>query len=420
MKPGTWIVKVVMWAFFLGAIAYFGVYAWHVLFSGYETASLYSYSAEDTVEATGYMVRQEEVLPGSEDLLEISVAEGETVAAGDELAEVYDNEEALERHQEIKALESRLESLQYILTHSMDDSDNATLNSNIIDSVVNIRAVTASQDLTNLPDETAQLKTLMFRRDYTYNGSSALTEEIADVVSQAESLSTENRVYTTIITAPASGTFSGMVDGYEEALTPEDIKDLTPSKLEDMLEKKKDVQENENLGKLITNATWYFAAELEEADAARMKIGDTATLRFNSLARTIDMTVESVSKPDDGIACVVFSSDRYLSETTLLRDQTVDIIFDTIEGYRVDKAAVHVDNESGDIGVYRVYGAQMDWISVEILWEDEDYYLIRQVPEHDEDGNLVEESELDLARQLRSGTEIVVQGRDLYDGKVIK
>lgn len=420
MKPGTWIVKVVMWAFFLGAIAYFGVYAWHVLFSGYETASLYSYSAEDTVEATGYMVRQEEVLPGSEDLLEISVAEGETVAAGDELAEVYDNEEALERHQEIKALESRLESLQYILTHSMDDSDNATLNSNIIDSVVNIRAVTASEDLTNLPDETAQLKTLMFRRDYTYNGSSALTEEIADVVSQAESLSTENRVYTTIITAPASGTFSGMVDGYEEALTPEDIKDLTPSKLEDMLEKKKDVQENENLGKLITNATWYFAAELEEADAARMKIGDTATLRFNSLARTIDMTVESVSKPDDGIACVVFSSDRYLSETTLLRDQTVDIIFDTIEGYRVDKAAVHVDNESGDIGVYRVYGAQMDWISVEILWEDEDYYLIRQVPEHDEDGNLVEESELDLARQLRSGTEIVVQGRDLYDGKVIK
>lgn len=420
MKPGTWIVKVVMWVFFIVAIAYFGVYAWHVLFSGYETASLYSYSAEDSVEATGYMVRQEEVLPGGNDLLEISVAEGETVAAGDELAVIYDNEDALARHQEIVNLESRLESLQYILSHSTDDSDSVTLNSSIIDSVVKIRAVTASEDLADLPDVTSELKTLMFRRDYTYNGSSALTEEITDVVSQMESLSTENRSYTTSLTAPASGTFSGMVDGYEEVLTPEDIKDLTPARLERMLDGKKEVKEDTYLGKLITDADWYFAAELDKADAARMKIGDAVTLRFNSMARTIDMTVESISQPDDGTVCVVFSSDKYLSETTLLRDQTVDIIFDTVDGYRVDKSAVHVDNESGDIGVYRVYGAQMDWVSVEILWEEEDYYLVRQLPEYDEDGNLAEESELDLARQLRSGTEIVVKGRDLYDGKVIK
>ena len=50
MRPGTKIVRIVMVAFFLTAIAYFGAYTYHVLFRGVESARLYSYSAEDTIE----------------------------------------------------------------------------------------------------------------------------------------------------------------------------------------------------------------------------------------------------------------------------------------------------------------------------------------------------------------------------------
>lgn len=421
MKPGTLIVKIVMWTFFLGAIAYFCVYAYHVLFSGYETASLYSYTAEDTIEATGYMVREEEVLEGASALQEILVAEGETVAVGDTLAVIYGNEEALARHVEIKEIEARLESLQYILSHSADGSDSAVLNGEIIDTIVGIRAITASGDLTDLEDNTAQLKTLMFRRDYTYNGSSALTEEISGLVDQVEAMAAENRSYTSTISAVRNGTFSSMVDGYEEVLTPDNIKDLTPGRLDELLDQRAEVEEGTYLGKLVTGATWYFAAELDEESAGRLKIGNTVTLRFNSMVRTIDMKVESISKPDEeGIVCVVFSSDKYLADTTLLRDQTVDIIFDTVTGYRVEKSAVHVENESGDIGVYRVYGAQARWTSIEILWEEEDYYLIRQQIEYDENGSAVAQSELQQAQELRGGTEIIVKGTNLYDGKVVK
>lgn len=421
MKPGTLIVKIVMWTFFLGAIAYFGVYAYHVLFSGYETASLYSYTAEDTIEATGYMVRAEEPLEGASALQEVAVAEGETVAVNDTLAVIYGTQEALARHMEIKEIEARLASLQYILSHSVDGSDSAALNGEIIDTIVNIRAVTASGDLTQLGDNTAQLRTLMFRRDYTYNGSSALTEEISALVNQVEAMAAENRSYTSTIAAPLSGTFSSMVDGYEKVLTPENIKDLTPDQLDKLLDQKAQVEEDTYLGKLITSATWYFAAELDEESAQRLKIGSTVTLRFNSMARTVDMEVESVSKPnDEGVVCVVFSSDKYLAETTLLRNQTVDIIFGTVTGYRVEKSAVHVENESGDIGVYRIRGAQAAWTSIEILWEEDDYYLIRQLPKYDEEGNQVAQSELEEAQELRGGTEIIIKGTNLYDGKVIQ
>ncbi|MCD7887733.1 MAG: hypothetical protein LUG44_09020 [Clostridiales bacterium] len=421
MKPGTRIVKIVMWAFFLGAIAYFCVYTYHVLFSSYETASLYSYTAEDTVDTTGYMVRDESVLDGGAELQEVVVAEGETVATGDTLAVVYSTQEALDRHTEIKELEARLESLQYILSHSAGGSDNSTLNSEIIDSIVDLRAMTASGNLTELEDLSSELKTLMFRRDYTYNGSSALTEEITELVDYVESLAAENQSYTTTISAPASGTFSSMVDGYESVLTSASVKDLTPAQLDDLLDQREEVADDgSSLGKLISSPTWYYAAELTEEDSERLKIGDTVTLRFNSLDRTIDMEVESLSKADGGVVCAVFSSDKYLSETTLLRDQTADIILDTVTGYRVDKSAVHVENESGDIGVYRLYGTQAVWVSVEILWEGEDYYLIDEPTEYDEEGEAVSTTQLEDAKSLRDGAEIIVKGRDLYDGKVIE
>lgn len=420
MKPGTLIVKIVTWILMLGAIAYFAVYASRVVFRDYATATLYTFSAEDTIETTGYMVREETPLEGGSDLLEATVAEGETVASGDNLAVVYEDEDALNRHLEIQDLESRLESLQYILSHSADATDSATLNGSIVTAMEELHTAVASGDLSELSSQTDQLKTLLFRREYTYNGSSTLTQEIKDVAAQIEELSQENRSHATAITATQSGAFSSMVDGYEAALTPEAIRDLTPAKLEELLAKREEVPENAYVGKLITDSTWYFATELSEDEAERMKIGDTLTLRFNSLTRTIEMNVDSISRADEnGTVCVVFSSDKYLSETTLLRDQTADIVFDTVTGFRVDKSAVHVDNESGDIGIYRVYGTQAKWVSVEILWDGDDYYLVSQKPEYDEDGNQVENSELDQARQLRDGAEVLIRGTNLYDGKVL-
>ncbi|MCD8189867.1 MAG: hypothetical protein LUD78_06540, partial [Clostridiales bacterium] len=95
-------------------------------------------------------------------------------------------------------------------------------------------------------------------------------------------------------------------------------------------------------------------------------------------------------------------------------------ILDTVTGYRVDKYAIHVENESGDIGVYRLYGTQAVWVSVEILWEGEDYYLIDEPTEYDEEGNAVATTQLEDAKGLRDGAEIIVKGRNLYDGKVIE
>ncbi|MCD7756705.1 MAG: hypothetical protein LUH45_00810 [Clostridiales bacterium] len=57
---------------------------------------------------------------------------------------------------------------------------------------------------------------------------------------------------------------------------------------------------------------------------------------------------------------------------------------------------------------------------MEIPWEWEHKSLNAQPTEYDEEGNAVETTQLEDARSLRSGAEIIVKGRDLYDGKVIE
>ncbi len=420
MRPGTKIVRIVMLAFFLAAVAYFGVYAYHVLFRGLESTRLYSYSAEDAQEAVGYMVREERSLQGSDTLQEIVPTEGATVAKGDALSIVYEDQEALERHQEIEQLQRRLESLQYILSHSSDAADSANLNSSIIRSVVELHKLTAGEDLADLSEQSNQLKTLLFRRDYTYNGNESLSKESRKIRRRIRKLSKKNKSRTNVVKAPVSGTFSGMVDGYESVLTPDAIVDLTPDHFKNLLEKRAPVTEGKSLGKLVTDPRWYFVTLLTDTEASRLKLGDKLTVRFKSMTRTVPMTVVSLSQSEEeGEVCAVLTTNQYLALTTLLREQTADLIFGSVSGFRVDKSAVHVRNESGEVGVYRIYGAQAKWVPIDILWEEEDYYIIRQKPTLDEDGKETEVSQLDTARQLREGVEIVVKGRDLYDGKVL-
>lgn len=425
MKPGNWIVRTVMWVMMLTIAAYFGVYVLRFVFSGYETAVLYTYSAEEIVETKGYVVREEQVVEGGSELSAVVVGEGEKVAVGDTLAIVYDNEAALFRHQDIMDMEERLQSLYYIFSHSVDGADSAALNGSIVNSIVNMRKAVSDGDMTEASNQISQLKMMLFRRDYTYNGSNALNEEIMELTEETKKLAEENRSYTSTITPDRSGTFSGMVDGYENVLTPETIRMLTPQGLDALLTQREDVQErlenNTLLGKLVTGNQWYYVATLHEKEAERLKMGKKISVRLSSMERPVTMQVEALSVPDENRkVCAVLSTDQFMGEATLLRDQAAELVLNTVTGFRVPKSAIHVENISGEVGVYRIFGVKAKWVPVEILWEDEDYYLIGQPVQKDEEGHPLPQTALEQAEGLRDGVQVVVKGRDLYDGKVME
>ena len=64
MKNSSLTSKLLAAALTLGVLAYFGVQIYRYVDDPFSTTLVYSYRVEDTLDISGYMVRQEQVLTG--------------------------------------------------------------------------------------------------------------------------------------------------------------------------------------------------------------------------------------------------------------------------------------------------------------------------------------------------------------------
>ena len=263
MKQGTVIVRIIIWVFFLGVLAYFGVYAWDALTNNTSTATLYTHTAEERIEATGWFFRDEILLEESDLRTEVLCAEGERVGKGDAVVRLYATTEGYELQQELDEARNTLSSLQYILSRTGESADTMALDEDIVKTFTGLRSAAAGGDLTDLNDEADELRSLIFRRDYTYNGTDALTAQIEAVEARIDTLTAQTGSAYESVKAPAAGLYSAQVDGYESVCTLAALEELTPSVLEG-LESKGDQSHSSSVGKIITSSGWYFACNLTE------------------------------------------------------------------------------------------------------------------------------------------------------------
>ena len=125
---------------------------------------------------------------------------------------------------------------------------------------------------------------------------------------------------------------------------------------------------------------------------------------------------------------VTFYGSDYAAQVAALREQEVTVVTETATGFRVPKRAVRVNQDealdsAGQLGVYRVSGAQAKWVPVNLIWEEDDFYLVTQAYDYETDENgkttQVAQSEFDKASNLRAGDTIIVRGENIYNGKVV-
>lgn len=417
MKEGKIVNRVVMLVLLGAVLVYLFVYAWRSFTDRMVTMTCYTYTLDQETEATGFLVRDEYVLPARSGLADVLPAEGERVGVGQTVAYLYQDASALERRQQLNALSQELEQINYSLGRTDDLSDNAKLSDEILTQIAAIRSSVAARDFTQLEDDTMELRTLVYKRDYSSTGDvTDLQAAKTELESQIQALTSAAGQDTTAVIADRAGIFSGMVDGWESLITPAMLETITPSQLT-ALEGNAVTPEDGTVGKLITSAKWYFACVLDEADAGELaNLRDDkkkVTVRFSrDWSGEVDMTVERISDPENGKVTVVLSSKEFLSDTTLLRQQTVSLVYSSTTGIRIPKNALYQD-ESGAWGVYVVVGARAEFKPVDIVDDEEDYYLVNPVEVAPGDNN-------EAKRSLRAGDEIILSGEDLYDGKVVR
>ena len=249
-------------------------------------------------------------------------------------------------------------------------------------------------DLRRLDELSLNIQTLIF------DGGSASETGLPALKARLETLERRLEGVRTVH-APASGTFSHVVDGFEH-IGPGRLSDISPAELTELFSAPAGAT---GIGKLVTEFKWYYAAVMSDEDATRLSTGRRIPVQFSgAFNAAVDMLVESVGKQEDGFSVVVFSSDRRMHDVTPLRQLRADIVFDVVTGIRVPKEAIHLDDD-GRTFIYLQTGVRAERANVDILLESGDSYLVRDGAE--------------TGTHLRAGATIIVKANKLFDGKVV-
>ena len=409
MKSTSLSTKLITILLLLAVAAYFCVQGYQYATDPETTAIVYRYRSEQSIAVRGYVVRTEQIVDCGETLIELKHSEGERVGAGDTVATVYRSADALKATQELETLRAQAEQLTYARSAANDAETALKLDSDIREQIIAVRAAFESGSYSALDTLGDKLRTTVLKREYAYSGSEDLSARLDELNAQISALSAAVSGGTTRITAPVSGAYSAVADGYESVLTPEALETMTPSALAAVTPQ----SVSTTVGKLCEGNKWYFAANVNEADAAAFKEGQRLTLRMASgVDFDLPVTVMRVSAAENGKCLIVTESDQYLSYVTLLREQNAELILEEYEGLRIPKNALRVD-ENGESGVYCRVGRVAYFKPVRIVYQGSDYCLV-------EPGELSVTAESQIALfTLRANDEVIISAGELYNGKVV-
>ena len=270
--------RVALGALCLLVLVYFGLQLRDYLVDPFSTAAAAYTKVEETVSANGWLIRAEQVLPGEgSGLLRLTRQEGERVSQGGTVAKVYADQASLDRQTELDRLDERIEQLRYAAEESLSGVASLRLDSQIQDSLLSLRRAVEGGALAQAESEISQLRSLVLKRDYSRGDGTDAAAELAELQAQRKTLAAQGANSVRTLTAPKSGIYSAVVDGYETVLAPESLDTLTPSALSALTA---DSAVSSNVGKLITSDRWYYAAALPDDDAAGVEEGQSVTLRF--------------------------------------------------------------------------------------------------------------------------------------------
>ena len=108
-------------------------------------------------------------------------------------------------------------------------------------------------------------------------------------------------------------------------------------------------------------------------------------------------------------------------ELANMRIEDVELIFSTVRGYKIPSSAVR--EVDGVKGVYILRSSLVNFREINIVWSEDDYVITAPPEQPDTSDMTPEEVEKVLdslpKSEVEQYDEIIVKGKDLYDGKTI-
>ena len=374
------------------------------VYSPVKTETAVFYSASDGLNITGLIIRSETLVTSSEGgVMHFVLEDGSRVAKDGVIANIYDSESASITLSKIDSVNTKIEDIEEMLSYNdLEAADLDMINAKATQSLNNLIVSGASGNFGNMSELSDELLSALNRRQVAMGETTDFSAQLEQLKAEKNELSASLPVAKGTVKAAMSGYFVSKADGYEtvltcgnpESITPEFMSSVSAAELPDGV-----------IGKIVSDYEWYIAAEISINESLKYKEGDSLTI-YTSVKSypKLPVTVKKINiSESSSSAVVVFSCNEMNSELATMRSGPMTVVTKEYDGLRVPSSALRVVDSKR--GVYVLTGMQVKFVEVNVLYKD-DSYMICEKQTSDES-------------VLRLYDEVIVKGKNLYDGKIV-
>ncbi len=374
------------------------------VYSPVKTETAVFYSASDGLNITGLIIRSETLVTSSEGgVMHFVLEDGSRVAKDGVIANIYDSESASITLSKIDSVNTKIEDIEEMLSYNdLEAADLDMINAKATQSLNNLIVSGASGNFGNMSELSDELLSALNRRQVAMGETTDFSAQLEQLKAEKNELSASLPSAKGTVKAAMSGYFVSKADGYEtvltcgnpESITPEFMSSVSAAELPDGV-----------IGKIVSDYEWYIAAEISINESLKYKEGDSLTI-YTSVKSypKLPVTVKKINiSESSSSAVVVFSCNEMNSELATMRSGPMTVVTKEYDGLRVPSSALRVVDSKR--GVYVLTGMQVKFVEVNVLYKD-DSYMICEKQTSDES-------------VLRLYDEVIVKGKNLYDGKIV-
>lgn len=407
------VVHIATIAVAAAALAYLGYHFFEGFSADIETEYATLVTDSDVVPLDAYIMRSESVIFAASATSGHSVgyvfSDGTKVHGGQVVANIYTGDGSSD--EAIVDLDRRIDLLESSnLTDGMTSSDTYVIDSKIQNYYYLIHQSTLLGNYSNLTKRRDELLTLINKRRILTGVTTGYSDRIESLTAERALLSAGQDTIAESVEAPYAGYFYSTTDGYESTFSASKVESLTLAEFEKMLSSQPTRYSDRAVGKMVSDFNWYIVCETTRDSLRYFTKGYSYYVNFPyNDDISIKMTLSNVvSEVGSDRVLLVLETERIPEDFSFRRMQPVELVRSSYTGYRVPISAARLVD--GKQGVYIMIGNTIEFREIDILLEMDGYYIVaEQDPVNDPD----------YASKLGLYDQIVVSGKNLYDGKLI-
>lgn len=366
-------------------------------------AAVYS-DISDGLNITGIIIRNEALVASTGGgVMHFVIGDGSRVAKDGVIANIYDSESASITLERIDSVNSKIDDIEEMLSYNdLEAADLDMINSKVSKNLNNLIVSGANGNYDSFSEKSDELLSSYNRRQAAMGETADFSAQLEGLKREKEQLSASLPAAKGTLKAERSGYFVSKADGYENVLTCDNPDSITPEYLNSI--KAQSVDENV-VGKIVSDYEWYIAAEVSINESLNYKEGDSLTI-YTSVKSypKLPVTVSKINiSESESSAVVLFACNDMNSELASMRTGPMTVVKKEYSGLKVPRSALRVVDSKR--GVYVLTGMQVKFVEVNVLFTDGEYMICEKQTSDD--------------TVLRLYDEVIVKGKNLYDGKII-